>query len=48
MPDPLYLSIWFSTFEADDMLPHALSVMRQFPFSAQQPGIAYLAFHPVS
>src|ERR1700719_4577217 len=32
MPDPLYLSIWFSTFEADDMLPHALAVMRQFPF----------------
>ena len=48
MPDPLYLSIWFSDFEADDMLPHALAVMRQFPFSAQQPGITYLALHPVS
>ncbi len=48
MPDPLYLSIWFSDFEADDMLPHALSVMRQFPFSEQQPGVTYLALHPVS
>ena len=48
MPDPLYLSLWFSTFETDDMLPGALAVMRQFPFSAQQPGITYLALHPVS
>lgn len=30
------------------MLPHALSVMRQFPFSEQQPGVTYLALHPVS
>ena len=30
------------------MLPRALAVMRQFPFSAQQPGITYLALHPVS
>ena len=48
MPDPLYLSLWFSTFEVDDMLPHALAVMRQFPFSVAQPGITYLALHPVS
>jgi hypothetical protein len=48
MADPLYLSLWFSSFEADDMLPHALNVMRQFSFSAQRPGIAYLALHPVS
>jgi hypothetical protein len=48
MPDPLYLSLWFSAFEADDMLPHVLAVMRQFPFSAAQPGISYLALHPVS
>src|SRR3977135_2751628 len=48
MPDPLYLSLWFSTFEVDDMLPHALAVMRHFPFSVQQPGITYLALHPVS
>src|SRR6266446_2139142 len=46
MPDPLYLGVWFSTFEADDMLPHALAVMRQFPFSVQKPGITYLTLHP--
>jgi len=48
MADSLYLSIWFSSFETDDMLPRALSVMQQFPFSAQRPGIRYLALHPVS
>lgn len=48
MADPLYLSLWFPDFELEDMLPRALSVMRQFPFSAQQPGITYVALHPVS
>jgi hypothetical protein len=48
MPDPLYLSVWFAAFEVDDMLPHALAVMRQFPFSEARPGITYLALHPVS
>jgi hypothetical protein len=46
--DPLFLSLWYSTFELDDMLPRALSVLRAFPFSVQQPGIAYIALHPVS
>jgi hypothetical protein len=27
---------------------HVLSVLREFPFSAQRPGISYLAVHPVS
>jgi hypothetical protein len=48
MSDSLYLSLWFQSFELDDMLPHLLSVMRQFPFSAQQLGITYLSMHPVS
>jgi hypothetical protein len=48
MADPLYLSLWFPDFEREDMLPRALSVMRQFPFSAQQPGISYVALYPVS
>ncbi len=48
MADPLYLSLWFSSFEADDMLPHALAVMRQFPFSTQTPGVTSIALHPVS
>ena len=30
------------------MLPHAFSVLQQFPFSTQRPGIAYFALHPVS
>ena len=48
MADPLYLSLWFSNFEVEEMLPRAMSVMRQFPFSAQQPGITSVALHPVS
>lgn len=48
MSDPLCLSLWFANFDVEDMLPHALSVMRQFEFSAQQPGITYVALHPVS
>jgi hypothetical protein len=48
MPDPLNLSLWFSTFEVDDMLPNALAVMRQFSFSVAQPGITYLVLHSVS
>lgn len=48
MPDPLYLSLWFPSFDAEDMLPHALAVMRQFPFSNLLPGINYISIHPVS
>jgi hypothetical protein len=46
--DPLYLSLWFASFELKEMLPRVLAVMRQFPFSAQQPGIRYVSVHPVS
>lgn len=48
MADPLYLSFWYPSFEVEDMLPRALAVMRQFPFSSRQPGIAAVALHPVS
>ncbi len=48
MADPLYLSLWFPQFEIEDLMPRALAVMRQFPFSAPQPGITYLSLHPVS
>jgi hypothetical protein len=48
MADPLYLSLWFPSFEPDDILPRILSVIGQFPFSAQRPGIASVALHPVS
>jgi hypothetical protein len=46
--DSLYLSLWFPDFEVEDMLPRALSVLRQFPFSAERSGISYLAVHPIS
>jgi len=46
--DALFLSLWFPSFELDEMLPRALAVMRQFPFSTLQPGITYVAMHPVS
>jgi hypothetical protein len=48
MADPLYLSLWFAKLQLDDALPRALAVMRQFPFSAQQPGVSYIAIQPVS
>jgi hypothetical protein len=46
--DALFLSLWFPSFELDEIMPRALAVMRQFPFSAVQPGISYVAMHPVS
>lgn len=48
MPDPLYLSLWFPDFSGPAMLPHVLAVLRQFPFSAQRPGIHYVSVQPVS
>jgi hypothetical protein len=48
MPDPLYLSLWFSDFSGPEMLPHAFAVLQQFPFSQQRPGVTYVALHPVS
>jgi len=30
------------------MLPHLVTVLQQFPFSTQRPGISYFALHPVS
>jgi hypothetical protein len=48
MPDPLYLSLWFADFSGPAMLPHVLAVLRQFPFSSQHPGIAYVSVQPVS
>ena len=48
MTDPLYLSLWFPRLEFEDLLKHAIAVMRQFPFSEQLPGITYVSLHPVS
>lgn len=48
MSDSLFFSLWFRNYDMDEMFPHLLSVMRQFPFSALRPGTTYLAIHPVS
>lgn len=48
MPDPLYLSLWFPSFETDDILPYLLAILKQFPFSAERPGISGIALNPVS
>lgn len=48
MSDPVYLSLWYPDFSGPEMLPHVLTVLQQFPFSAQRPGISYFALHPVS
>jgi len=48
MADPLYLSIWFPSFAAIEMMPRAASVLKLFPFSASRPGIEYVSVQPVS
>lgn len=48
MADPLYLSLWFPQFELASLMPRAVSVMRQFPFSAQRPGVEYVSVQPVA
>jgi hypothetical protein len=48
VPDPLHLSLWFQNFTEKDLMLRTLSVLRQFPFSEQRPGVTYLAVHPVS
>ncbi|MGA9529945.1 MAG: hypothetical protein WBS24_17665 [Terriglobales bacterium] len=48
MADSLYLSLWFPSFDLPDILSRTISVLRQIPFSAAQPGVSYLAIHPVS
>jgi hypothetical protein len=48
MADELFLNLWFPSFTEAEMMPRTLSVLRQFPFSVQRPGISYLAIHPVN
>ena len=48
MPDSLYLSLWFPSFEEPEILPRTVSVLQQFPFSVARPGITYVAIQPVS
>jgi hypothetical protein len=48
MADPLYLSLWFPTFRAEEMAVRALGVLQLFPFAHAAPGIAYVAVQPIS
>jgi hypothetical protein len=48
MADSLFLSLWFRDSELEDLLPHALRAMQQFPYSKGLPGIAGISVHPVS
>jgi hypothetical protein len=48
MSDSLNLSLWFPSFHENEMLPRAVSVMRQFLFSEIREGITYLSVHPVA
>src|SRR5215471_13178282 len=48
MADSLYLSLWFPSFEEPEVLPLAVSVLRQFPSSPARPGVSYVAVQPVS
>jgi hypothetical protein len=48
MADRLYLSIWFPSFQEPEMLPRLLSVLKQFPFSADRGGIGYMAIRSLS
>src|SRR5689334_11671010 len=48
MADRLYLSIWFPSFRETEMIPRLLSVLRQFPVSAQKSGVGHLAVYSVS
>jgi hypothetical protein len=48
MPDSLYLSLWFPSFDEPEILPRTVSVLRQIPFSPARGGVTYLAIQPVS
>ena len=48
MADSLNLSLWFPSFNENEMLPRTLSVMRQFLFSETREGITYLSVHPTA
>ena len=48
MPDSLYLSLWFPSFEEPEILPRTVAVLQQFPFAASRKGVTYTAVQPVS
>jgi hypothetical protein len=48
MADRLYLSIWFPSFQAQEMMPRLLSVLKQFPFSTRRGGVGYVGVRSIS
>ena len=48
MADSLNFSLWFPSFHEAEMMPRAVSVMRQFLYSEMREGITYLSVHPVA
>ncbi len=48
MADSLNFSLWFPSFHEAEMMPRAVSVMRQFLYSEVREGITYLSVHPVA
>jgi hypothetical protein len=46
--DALYLNLWFPSFTPAEMMPRMLAVLRQFPFSAQRPGVTAFSIYPLS
>ena len=48
MADSLNFSLWFPSFQEEEMLPRAVSVMRQFLYSEVREGVTYLSVHPVA
>jgi hypothetical protein len=48
MPDSLHLSLWFSDFERDQMLPRAFELIEQFSASSTLAGITGMALQPIS
>ena len=47
MADSLYLNIWFPSFNEAEMMSRLLCVLKQFPASAERPGIGYIGVHSV-
>lgn len=47
MADTLNLSLWFPGFDAEQMLPRLLEVLRCFPFSESRGGVQYASVQPV-
>ena len=47
MADELFLNLWFPDFDATQILPRFLSVLKQFPASHALPGVGYVSVRPI-